>query len=207
MTAVGAPGRSAAQSLHPFQHQLAKGQYDNALVLLGANDLLPYFPVPPTHIVDDLMDHLKQIHATARSANVSTIAMGLLDHPLIANEPGGPAAIKQIITFGNAVRISDKLLSISERMEKAVGAKRWKAGSELDFEFVCDVDTADLSFLPRPILSKRFNLHALLDEAQTCTFPVIHHVQLAQTLVCHQRRAKRRKLRFSELTTREAQLS
>ena len=45
------------------------------------------------------------------------------------------AAIKQIITFGNAVRISDQLLGISERMEKAVGAKRWKAGSELDFEF------------------------------------------------------------------------
>ena len=45
------------------------------------------------------------------------------------------AAIKQIITSGNTVRISDQLLGISERMEKAVSAKSWKAGSELDFEF------------------------------------------------------------------------
>lgn len=45
------------------------------------------------------------------------------------------AAVKQLVTSNNTGAIFSQLSRISEKMDKAVRTKRWKDGSELDFEF------------------------------------------------------------------------
>ncbi len=45
------------------------------------------------------------------------------------------AAVRQIVALGKSAATSSQLSRISEKMDKAVRAKRWKDGSELDFEF------------------------------------------------------------------------
>ena len=97
------------------------------------------------------------------------------------------AAIKQIITFGNAVRISDQLLGISERMEKAVGAKRWKAGSELDFEFHRTlVDGANSKRLAKTYTTvqaeTRLCLHRLMAGYRCSTDLAVEHFEFANIL-------------------------
>ncbi len=44
-------------------------------------------------------------------------------------------AVRQLVALGKTGAISSQLSRISEKMDKAVRAKRWKDGSELDFEF------------------------------------------------------------------------
>ena len=112
---AGAPGRPASQGLQPLQQELASGNIDVCLILLGANDLLPYFPVPPEHVVDGLIADLKAVHAAARHARSKTVALGLLDHPMVAGQAGGPAALK----------------AINARIEREVGADAYIDGAAL----------------------------------------------------------------------------
>ena len=97
------------------------------------------------------------------------------------------AAIKQIITSGNTVRISDQLLGISERMEKAVSAKSWKAGSELDFEFHRTlVDGANSKRLAKTYTTvqaeTRLCLHRLMAGYRCSTDMAVEHFEFANIL-------------------------
>lgn len=115
VSAAGAPGRPASDSLRPLQEQLRAGNVDICLILLGANDLLPHFPSPPQRVVDGLIEHLRAVHAAARRANTATVALGLLDHPMVAGQAGGPAALK----------------AINARIEQEVGADAYIDGASL----------------------------------------------------------------------------
>ncbi len=77
------------------------------------------------------------------------------------------AAAKQLVTSRNTETISSQLSRISEKMDKAVHAKRWKDGSELDFEFHRSlVDAAGSKRLSKTYMTvqaeTRLSLHRLM---------------------------------------------
>ena len=114
VTPAGAPGRAAAQGMHPLKQQLAAGSFgsgDACIVLLGANDLLSSFP-PSTHHVDGVISHLKALHAAVRATGAKSIAMGLLDHPAFSEH-------------------GDALKAINARIEHEVGADAYVDGFSL----------------------------------------------------------------------------
>ena len=45
------------------------------------------------------------------------------------------AAVRRLVAAGDTAAVARQLFEISEKMDKAVRAKRWKEGSELDFAF------------------------------------------------------------------------
>ena len=97
------------------------------------------------------------------------------------------AAIRQLVTSGNTEAISSQLSRISEKMDKAVRAKRWKDGSELDFEFHRTlVDAAGSNRLSRTYMTvqaeTRLCLHRLMGGYRRSEDLAEEHFRFANTL-------------------------
>lgn len=92
VTAVGQPGLAASQALHPLKRALhAHPNIDVCLLLLGANDLLG--GGLDTKATDATISHLHSLHQTCHSSGAQTVAVGMLDHPMIASTSGGHTSL------------------------------------------------------------------------------------------------------------------
>ncbi len=97
------------------------------------------------------------------------------------------AAVKQLVTSRNTETISSQLSQISEKMDNAVRAKRWKDGSELDFEFHRTlVDAAGSNRLSRTYMTvqaeTRLCLHRLMGGYRRSEDLAEEHFRFADTL-------------------------
>ena len=97
------------------------------------------------------------------------------------------AAIRQILSNGGQQTVSVQLKRISERMDKAVRAGRWKDGGELDFEFHRTlVDGAESERLSRTYATvqaeTRLCLHRLMGGYRSSEDLADEHFRLADML-------------------------
>jgi DNA-binding GntR family transcriptional regulator len=97
------------------------------------------------------------------------------------------AAIRRIFSNGDQETVSVQLNRISERMDKAVRAGRWKDGGELDFEFHRTlVDGADSERLSRTYVTvqaeTRLCLHRLMGGYRSSQDLADEHFRLAEML-------------------------
>ena len=101
ITAAGQAGLGAAQAIAPLRHELGGSGRNptHVLLLLGANDLLSHFqsgrPLS-TEAIDRLISHLRELHAAVRSSGATSIALGLLHHPMIIQRAGALNSLREV---------------------------------------------------------------------------------------------------------------
>lgn len=97
------------------------------------------------------------------------------------------AAIERVLSLGNREEVANTLVLLSEKMEAAVRAKRWKEGGELDFEYHrALVDSAGSERLSRTYATvqaeTRLCLHRLMGGYRSSVDLADEHFELAEAI-------------------------
>lgn len=102
VTARGQAGRTAGEASGPLAQELRTCSYDAVLIFLEANDLLlevmSVGGLPSQQTSDATVDALKSLHSVVRVSGSRSVALGLLQHPMLSLISGGHAALEAFNT-------------------------------------------------------------------------------------------------------------